>query len=72
MNNQIDRFNLVIDVIDRVPALGSRAAHVKEQMKQAILTHRSHAHEHGIDAAEIRHWRWGVPLTEQTMQEVSR
>jgi xylulose-5-phosphate/fructose-6-phosphate phosphoketolase len=60
MNNQIDRFNLVIDVIDRVPALGSRAAHVKEAMKDAILQHRSYAHRHGIDAPEIRSWTWSL------------
>ena len=58
MNNQIDRFNLVIDVIDRVPGLGSRLAHVKEQMKEAILANRSYAHEHGMDAPDITHWRW--------------
>ena len=60
MNNQIDRFNLVIDVIDRVPTLGWRAAHVKERMKDEILLHRSYAHQHGIDAPEIRHWSWGL------------
>jgi xylulose-5-phosphate/fructose-6-phosphate phosphoketolase len=60
MNNQIDRFNLVIDVIDRVPALGSRAAHVKERMKEQILAHRAYAHEHGEDAAEVSHWRWSL------------
>lgn len=60
MNNQIDRFNLVIDVIDRVGGLGARAAHVKERMKEAILSHRAHAHDHGIDAEEIRHWRWSL------------
>ena len=60
MNNQIDRFNLVIDVIDRVPSLGSRAAHVKERMKEAILSNRSYAHEHGMDAAEVTNWRWTI------------
>ena len=59
MNNQIDRFNLVIDVIDRVPGLGSRAAHVKEQMKEEILAHRSYAHEHGMDAPDVTEWQWG-------------
>jgi xylulose-5-phosphate/fructose-6-phosphate phosphoketolase len=59
MNNQIDRFNLVIDVIDRVPGLGSRAAHVKERMKEAILANRSYAHEHGMDAPDVSDWRWG-------------
>jgi xylulose-5-phosphate/fructose-6-phosphate phosphoketolase len=75
MNNQIDRFNLVIDVIDRVPGLGSRAAHVKEQMKDAILRHRSHAHQHGMDAAEINHWRWSdddPAAPETTLSELTR
>ena len=63
MNNQIDRFNLVIDVIDRVETLGSRAAHVKEHMKEAILSNRSYAHEHGMDAAEVTNWRWTTTET---------
>jgi len=64
MNNQIDRFNLVIDVIDRVPRLGSRAAHIKERMKEAILSHRHYAHRHGTDAPEITDWRWTLPSAE--------
>ena len=58
INNQIDRFNLVIDVIDRVPGLGSSAAYVKEQMKNAIVEHLQHAHEQGIDREEITNWKW--------------
>ncbi|MEB3257559.1 MAG: phosphoketolase family protein [Cyanobacteriota bacterium] len=61
MNNQIDRFNLVIDVIDRVPHLRSRAAHLKERMKEAILENRAYAHEHGMDAPAITNWRWCTP-----------
>lgn len=61
MNNQIDRFNLVIDVIDRVPGLGSRAAHVKERMKEAILGHRRYAHTHGMDSPDVTGWRWSLP-----------
>ena len=60
MNNQIDRFNLVIDVIDRVPGLGSRAAHVKERMKDEILTHRDYAHIHGIDSPAVTGWQWSL------------
>ena len=60
MNNQIDRFDLVIDVIDRVPGLGSRAAHLKERMKEAILANRAYAHEHGMDDPEITNWRWST------------
>ncbi len=61
MNNQIDRFNLVIDVINWVPSLGSRAAHVKERMKEAILEHRAYAHLHGMDSPEVTDWRWSLP-----------
>ena len=58
ISNQIDRFNLVIDVIDRVEGLGSRAAHVKERMKDEIQKHRNYAYAHGMDAPEINNWRW--------------
>jgi xylulose-5-phosphate/fructose-6-phosphate phosphoketolase len=58
INNQIDRFNLVIDVIDRVPKLGSAAAHVKERMKNQIIKYLTYAHTHGTDPDEITHWHW--------------
>jgi xylulose-5-phosphate/fructose-6-phosphate phosphoketolase len=56
--NQIDRFNLVIDVIDRVPKLGSAAAHVKERMKNNIIKYLTYSHEHGTDPEEITAWQW--------------
>ncbi len=56
--NQVDRFNLVIDVIDRVPSLGSRAAYVKERMKSEIISNLQYAHEQGIDKPEIVNWKW--------------
>ncbi len=56
--NQIDRFSLVIDVIDRVPGLATRAAHLKDEMQNAIIDNRSYAHEHGTDRAEITNWVW--------------
>ncbi|MGK7948772.1 MAG: phosphoketolase [Xenococcaceae cyanobacterium] len=56
--NQIDRFNLVIDAIDRVPKLGSRAAYVKERMKNEIISNLQYAHEQGIDKPEIVNWKW--------------
>ena len=58
INNQVDRFNLVIDVIDRVPKLGSAAAYVRERMKNAIIENVNYAHEHGIDKDEIVDWKW--------------
>ncbi|MEL7039037.1 MAG: phosphoketolase, partial [Cyanobacteria bacterium J06592_8] len=58
IRNQIDRFNLVIDVIDRVPKLGSAAAHVKERMKNAIIENLNYAFENGKDKDEINNWKW--------------
>ncbi|WP_324282443.1 phosphoketolase family protein [Cyanobacterium aponinum UTEX 3221] len=58
IQNQIDRFNLVIDVIDRVPKLGSRAAYLKERMKNEIIDHLNYAHTHGIDKPEMTNWKW--------------
>ncbi|MDY6785060.1 MAG: phosphoketolase family protein [Cyanobacteriota bacterium] len=59
INNQIDRFNLVIDVIDRVPKLQSAAAYVKERMKNQIIDNLNYARKHGIDKREITNWKWG-------------
>jgi xylulose-5-phosphate/fructose-6-phosphate phosphoketolase len=56
--NQIDRFNLVIDVIDRVPGLAVRAAHLKEDMKNSILENLAYARTHGTDRPEITNWVW--------------
>ena len=48
----------MIDVIDRVESLGSRAAHIKERMKDEIQKHRTYAYTHGMDSPEINNWRW--------------
>jgi len=58
INNEIDRFHLVMDVIDRVEKLGSRAAHVRERMRNAIIEHRNYAYEEGMDKDEITNWVW--------------
>ncbi|MEM9275320.1 MAG: phosphoketolase family protein [Cyanobacteria bacterium P01_F01_bin.143] len=56
--NQIDRFNLVIDVIDRVEKLGSKAVYLREQMRNEIIDHLNYAHEEGMDKPEIVNWKW--------------
>ena len=58
--NNIDRFNLVGDVIDRVPGLGYRAAHVKQIMRDKLTEHRRYIVEHGEDMPEVREWKWPV------------
>ncbi|HUY82508.1 MAG TPA: phosphoketolase family protein [Acidobacteriaceae bacterium] len=56
--NQVDRFNLAIDVIDRVPRLQVKGAHVKEWLKEEIIEHLAYAHRYGIDKPEARTWKW--------------
>jgi phosphoketolase len=58
IENQIDRFSLAMDVIDRVPRLRSAGAHAKERFKNRQIACRLHAHEHGIDPPEIVGWTW--------------
>jgi xylulose-5-phosphate/fructose-6-phosphate phosphoketolase len=58
MENEIDRFSLVIDVINRVPGLLVAGAHLKQLMRDRQIDCRRYAYEHGIDKPEIREWRW--------------
>jgi xylulose-5-phosphate/fructose-6-phosphate phosphoketolase len=57
--NDIDRFHLVQDVIDRLPQLGSRAAYVKQAMRDARTEHRLYINQHGEDMPSILGWKWG-------------
>ncbi len=56
--NDIDRFHLATDVIDRVPGLGSRAAHVKQALRDKRTEHRQYIAAHGEDMPEVLQWRW--------------
>ena len=57
--NDLDRFHLVADVIDRLPQLGARAAYLKQQLHEKLIEHRQYICETGDDLPEIRGWRWG-------------
>ncbi|HVU79149.1 MAG TPA: phosphoketolase family protein [Gaiellaceae bacterium] len=58
MLNDLDRFHLVIDVIDRVPGLADRAAHLRQNMQERRIAARAYTREHGDDDPEIRDWTW--------------
>ncbi len=58
IRNQVDRFNLAIDVIDRVPAIQNRGADLKDWLKGQIIESINYAYTEGIDKPEIRNWRW--------------
>jgi xylulose-5-phosphate/fructose-6-phosphate phosphoketolase len=56
--NEIDRFHLAADVIDRVPKLGARAAYAKQALREKLMEHRHYIERHGDDMPEIANWAW--------------
>jgi len=58
ISNQIDRFSLAIDVIDRIPRLQAAAAHVKQKLLDLQIECRHYAYAHGIDKPDVKDWRW--------------
>jgi xylulose-5-phosphate/fructose-6-phosphate phosphoketolase len=58
--NDLDRYHLAEDVIDRVPKIGMRAAYLKQAIDEKLVEHQQYIREHGQDMPEISGWRWGV------------
>jgi xylulose-5-phosphate/fructose-6-phosphate phosphoketolase len=60
--NDLDRFHLVMDAVDRLPQTGGRGAALQRELAAKLLEHRRYIHQHGQDMPEIREWRWGGHL----------
>jgi xylulose-5-phosphate/fructose-6-phosphate phosphoketolase len=58
--NDLDRFHLVMDVIDRVPRTGDKGVYLKQQLKDKLVEHKQYINKHGEDMPEIRNWKWGA------------
>ncbi|OGX87321.1 phosphoketolase family protein [Hymenobacter coccineus] len=56
--NELDRYHLVMDVLDRVPSLGNKGAYLKQYLKDKLVEHKQYIYRHGEDMPEIRNWQW--------------
>jgi len=61
VRNDMDRFHLAADVIDRVPQLGARAAYLKQWLRDRLIEHQHYITEYGVDMPEVTQWQWGTP-----------
>ena len=57
--NEMDRFHLVMDAIDRLPQTGEQGVYLKQQLREKLMEHRLYINKHGQDMPEIRDWQWG-------------
>jgi xylulose-5-phosphate/fructose-6-phosphate phosphoketolase len=59
--NDMDRFHLVMDTIDRLPQTGAKGSDLRQKLSDKLVEHRKYIEEHGVDMPEIRNWRWASP-----------
>lgn len=58
VRNRLDRFHLMAAVLDRLPALGARAAYLHQELRDTLARHAHYIREHGVDMPQVRDWQW--------------
>jgi xylulose-5-phosphate/fructose-6-phosphate phosphoketolase len=56
--DDLNRFHLAADVIDRIPSLHARAAYAKQFIRDKLIDHKNCVHKHGQDMPDVRNWKW--------------
>ncbi|MDB6169364.1 MAG: Xylulose-5-phosphate phosphoketolase [Verrucomicrobia bacterium] len=66
--NDLDRFHLAMDAIDRLPQTGAKGAYLKQQLREKLVEHKDYITRHGQDLPEIRNWRWKGPAADEPLR----